>query len=147
MSIPELCAWIQDSWLSRLIATTTWGYPIVGAMHVLTVAIFGGTVIYTHFNALGILFRGRSPARTARDVRQLKLTGGILVLTTGALLFASGAVRYYGSVGFRIKMALLVLMVVNAVWASGSRRPGLHAGLSLTLWAGLIFAARAIAYF
>jgi hypothetical protein len=147
MSIPELCDRIQDAWISQVISTTTWGYPIVGALHVLAMAVCGGTVLYTDLSALGIVFRGPDAGAAARDVRGLKAAGLVMVLGTGALLFASGAVYYYGSVGFRVKMALLALILLNAIADSRSRYARLHAGISLALWAGVVFASRAIAFF
>lgn len=147
MSIPELSAKIQDLWLSQMISGTTWGYPIVGAVHVLAVALFGGAVLYTNLSVLGIVFPGETAAEAARDVRGLKAAGLIVVVATGALLFASGAVRYYVSAGFRVKIALLALIVLNAIVASRGRADKLHAGIALTLWAGVVFAARAIAFF
>jgi hypothetical protein len=70
-----------------------------------------------------------------------------LVLITGALVFASGAVGYYRSSSFRIKMVLLVLIALNAVAGSRQRFGKLHSAIALALWAAVIFASRGIAFF
>jgi len=135
MSIPELCERIQETWLSQTISQSTWGYPIVGALHVLAIAIFGGTMLVTSSQLLV-------------DVRLLKRVGLTVVIVTGAVLFASGAARYYDSASFKIKMALLLLLLLNAGTAYWRQRDAkLHSGISLVLWAAVIFAARGIAFF
>lgn len=136
MSIIEWCQRIQDASLSRTIAETTWGYPIAGALHVLAIALFGGAMLAPHLRVL-----------TFADVRWLRRIGLTLVLITGALVFASGAVGYYGSTSFRIKMALLVLLAVNAIAASRQRCNKVHSAIALALWAAVIFASRGIAFF
>jgi hypothetical protein len=94
-----------------------WYQPALGAMHVLGVAWFGGT-LFTE-----------SP--------RLRRIGLIWMLVTGALLFAANADRVYASTSFRIKLALLLalLFVGKPRW------------LVLALWVAVVFASRGIAYF
>jgi hypothetical protein len=140
MSVLDLLDWLQGT-ISQLIAESTWGYPIVGALHVLAMALCGGAVILTDLRALGWAFPREDASQLDRDVRWVKRTGLAMVVATGLLLFASQPVRYYGSASFRIKLVLLALIVVNA---SISRR---SAWISLALWAAVIVAARGIAFF
>ena len=121
--------WIQESWLSRIISESTWGFPIVGALHVLVLALFGGVVLIDRGN----------------ELRWLRRVGLTLLVTTGALLFASGATRFYGSTFFRVKMVLLALLVLNAILVRDERRK-VHAAVALVLWVAVIFAARGIAF-
>jgi hypothetical protein len=147
MIVPELLERIQDTPLSRAISESTWGYPVVGAIHVLAMALFGGAVLITNLQGLGLAFRGPVFARLTQEVRLLKIFGLSLVIGTGLLLFASGAVRYYDSDSFRIKMALLGAILVNAIAASKRGSTPLHSAIALALWAAVIFAARGIAFF
>ena len=144
MSILELCERIQETWLSQTISQSTWGYPILGALHVLAIALFGGSVLVTDLCALGLAFRRHDLQKLDADVRSWKRVGIVVVLVTGILLFVSLPVQYYNSTSFRIKMVLLALILVNALVA---RRRPLHAGISLVLWTAVIFAARGIAFF
>jgi hypothetical protein len=111
---------LQNLWLSRAIGESTWGYPIVGAVHVLATAFFGGA-----------LLAANAQLRTWRW-----LTGSILILS-GLLLFLSNAGRYSNSISFRLKLLLLLLL------------PFTHRNryLTLFLFAAVIFAARGIAFF
>jgi hypothetical protein len=146
MTILELCERIQDTWVSRSISESTWGYPLIGALHVLAIALFGGSVLASHFRLSEFAVHGRQLSNLAVEVRWIRRLGFTLVAVTGTLVFASGAVRYYQSSCFRIKMVLLVLIALNAIIAS--RQHGkLHSSISLALWAALIFASRGIAFF
>jgi hypothetical protein len=89
----------------------------------------------------------RTPGLAAAEVRWVRRIGLTLAVLTGLLLFASGAVRYSRSTSFGIKMALLVLLALNAIVASRQPARKLHAAIALVLWAAVIFAARGIAFY
>ena len=98
----------------------TWSVPLLGALHVLCLALFAGTVL-----------------TDAPGLRRLRWIGLALTFLTGALLFAANPARTYDSWSFRIKLALLATLA----FVRGPR------WLTLTLWAAVIVAARGIAYF
>ena len=106
----------------------------MGALHVLAMALFGGAVLISNF----------STVQDALQLRKWKWVFFVLVMLTGILLFASNAVRYYGSVCFKAKLILLVLAAVNVLFFSRSRR---RAWVSAALLAAAIFASRGIAFF
>ena len=120
--------YIQGVWISRAISESIWGYPIVGALHVLALALFGGALLLSHLSD---------------ELRGVKAVGLTIVLATGVLLFAAGAVGYSDSVFLRIKIVLLVLILLNSLQRRFVR---LRVWGSLVLWAAVIFASRGIAY-
>jgi hypothetical protein len=133
-TLSNLCQHIQDMALSRAISESTWGYPLIGALHVLAMALFGGTVLISNF----------STVEDALQLRKWKWFSLVLVMLTGMLLFASNAVRYYDSVSFKAKLILLVLAAVHVSFFPRSRR---RAWISAALLAAVIFASRGIAFF
>ena len=136
MSILEIFERIQETGLSRAIAESTWGYPIVGALHVLAIAFVAGwTLLAARRNGV--------PVESSREIRRWKAAGFVLVLLTGLLLFISQPVHYYGRVAFRVKLVLIALAILCAALRQTSRFPW----MTLVLWAAVIFAARGIAYF
>jgi hypothetical protein len=138
MSIPEWCERIQNTWVSRTISESTWGYPIIGALHVLAIALFGMAVLIPH-----IRLHDSDPDT---DVRWIRRIGMSLVLISGVLVFSSGAARYYESTSFRIKMGLLALIALNAAYAR-QHRSKFNSAIAMVLWAAMIFASRGIAFF
>jgi hypothetical protein len=107
--------------LGSYLAQSTWGYPIISAIHVLAMAWFGGTVLV---------------ASLEPDLRKLSRAGLGLALVSGAILFWMHPFQYYGSMSFRVKLVLLLVL-------AGMKRCGTA---SLILWAAIIFASRGIAF-
>jgi len=123
MTLLTLCQSIQSTPFSTAVRESTWGFPVLAALHVLALAWFGGTLV----------LRGE----TAAQLGAWRWTDGALLLGTGALLFCIEPVKCYESVSFRVKMGLLLLAAVTP-----RRR-----ALALLLWAAVVFAARGIAFY
>jgi len=131
MSLLQICQSLQDTAISTAIRESTWGYPIVSAIHVIGLAWFGGLVL--------------ASKKLADDLRTLKQIGLAFLLFTGFIVFASQPARYYGSAAFRVKLLLLVLIGLNGWFLRG--RSKLSAAISLLLWAAILIASRGIAFF
>jgi hypothetical protein len=97
-----------------------WGYPIIAAIHVLGLAWFGAAVL-----------------TRPEEFRHWKRIGIAAMLLSGALLFGMHPAMYSGSIAFRIKILLLVLVL-------GVKLPR---AVAVVLWVAIIFAARGIAFF
>ena len=142
--ILSFCQWLQDTGFSTAIRESTWGFPILGAWHVLSIAWFGGAVVMGDLRRLGV----RLPPEIALHL--WARIGIAALLATGLLLFAVEPLVCYHSLSFRIKLALLAAIAVNALAnnrAVGPVRARVSAGISLALWTGIVFAARGIAFF
>jgi hypothetical protein len=108
--------------LRTFLVESTWGYPIISAIHVLGMAWFAGTVLVAYFTG---------------DLRRWRLAGITLVLASGAVLFWLQPRQYTGSISFQLKMVLIVVLM----WTKPGGR------LSLGLWVAVILASRGIAFF
>jgi len=118
---------LQDTSLRLELSQATWTVPIIGAIHVLAIAWFGGTVLVQ-----------------AAHLRRFRWIGLAILLSTGFLLFWSQPLRLYYNQSFRVKVLLLVLIALVAFLPSRFARLGFWG--SLVLWAGVILASRGIAY-
>jgi hypothetical protein len=123
----ELARWLQDTSLRLDLSQSTWAVPIIGAIHVLAIAWFGGTVLIPD-----------------AQLRRFRRIGLAMLLITGALLFWSQPLRLYYSQFFRVKLLLLVMILM--IYCLPVRLARWIMLLSLMLWAGVIFASRGIAY-
>ena len=125
-----LAQWVHSTALSASLAGSTWAYPVIGGLHVLGIAWFGGAVLLS-------ALRPRDPARPA-----ILWTGATMMLLTGVLLFVTEPLLCAGSQSFRVKMLLLLALAATTKIRSKMATP-----VALTLWAGVLLASRGIAFF
>jgi len=120
--IDAACRWIQTTPSSTFLRESTWGFAILGSLHVLGVAWFGGAVLF-------------SVMRTWRRI------GAAWMLITGALLFWLEPLKCYHSTFFLAKMMLLLFVAATVFLPRSAAR-----AVSLVLWAAVILASQGIAF-
>jgi hypothetical protein len=159
MTISSMLEWIESTDLSIAIREGGLPYPIIGGVHLLAIALFGGMLLATDLRLLGWLMRGRPFSDVWYQFRPWKRLGFVIVVTTGLLLAWAEPVRLYSSPSFWVKMSLLALVGVHALVFRAkvyghpekldeaiSSRAKLAAALSLILWAGIVVSGRLIAF-
>jgi hypothetical protein len=159
MSIHSILAWIESTDLSTTIREGALPYPILGGIHLLGIALFGGMVLVTNLRLLGWAMQHQPVSDIVQQLRPWKRAGFVLVVASGLLLAWAEPEKLYRSPSFWIKMALLLLVWVHAlvfrseVYKNTAKldkaltaRAKLAAALSLFLWAGLIVSGRLIGF-
>jgi len=159
MSIPSLLEWIESTDLSTAIREGALPYPIIGGIHLLGIALFGGMLLMTDLRLLGWAMRRRPVSDIVQQFRAWKWAGFVIVAASGLLLAWAEPLKLYRSPAFWVKMALLALVGVHALVFRGrvygntakldiavTAEAKLAAAISLLLWAGLVVSGRLIAY-
>ncbi|HUD99232.1 MAG TPA: DUF6644 family protein [Bryobacteraceae bacterium] len=159
MSIPSLLQWVEGTDLSTAIREGALPYPILGGVHLLAIALFGGMVLMTDFRLLGWAMRRTAVPDVVRQFQAWKRAGFVVLVASGLLLAWAEPLKLYRSPSFWVKMALLALVGVHAlvfrlrVYGKSARldvaetvEGKLAAAISLVLWGGLIVSGRLIAY-
>jgi hypothetical protein len=159
MSIPSLLEWIESTDLSTAIREGALPYPIIGGIHLLGIALFGGMLLMTDLRLLGWAMPRRTVSDIVQQFRAWKWAGFVIVTASGLLLAWAEPLKLYRSPAFWVKMALLALVGVHALAFRGrvygntakldvavTAEAKLAAAVSLLLWAGLIVSGRLIAY-
>jgi hypothetical protein len=159
MACPAILQWIETTELSIAIREGGLPYPILGLIHLLSIALFGGMLVITDLRLLGWAMQRYTVSDVMNQLQLWKRIGFVTVAVTGFLLAWSEPTRLWGSPSFWIKMALFALVCVHAlvfregvyrhpekVDAGNAPRAKLAAVLSLLLWAGLIASGRFIAF-
>lgn len=159
MTEPAILEWIQTTWLSRAIREGGLPYPVIGGLHLLSIALFGGMLLFTDLRLLGWAMRNRKVSDVMVQLRPWKRLGFWLATITGLLLTWSEPIRLYHSPSFWVKMVFFILVGLHAL----AFRPAVYrdpakldsaitgqaklaAALSMILWAGLIVCGRLIAF-
>lgn len=160
MPLEALATALQASGLSALLRSSIWLYPLVNTGHVVGIALLFGAIVPLDLRLLGC-FRRTPLEHLASTLVPIAITGLVLALFTGSLLFATRPLDYVAEPLFGIKLALLGAAVLNALllrrsprWRWMGATPGappqrawrLHGLLSIVLWLGVITAGRLIGY-
>ena len=153
-----LAQWIQNTEFFTALRASAYVHPIVLALHLSAISLFGGMIVLTDLRLLGWALKSLPSAAVIDALRVPKRIGLVIAATFGVLLFCSKAEQYYYNVYFRTKLALFLLVAVHAlifrkVYNRGAER-GLAepvraraaACLSLLIWSGILIAGRDIGY-
>ena len=151
--------WIESTRLSTEIREGALAYPILGGIHLLSIALFGGLVLATDFRLLGWALCRHAVSELIRSLRPWKWVGMIAIVATGLLLTWAEPIRLYRSPSFWIKLGIFALVGLHAAVfrqrvygyperldVALTREARLAGALSLILWTGLIVAGRFIAF-
>lgn len=115
MFVLTLFTWFEDSWLGEGIRASPWLFPVIESMHLLALAVIGGSVLAVNLSLLGLGLGRRSAAQVWRDTWPCFAGSLATMLTTGFLLFTSEAVKLYYHYAFWVKMSALLTAIVFTV--------------------------------
>jgi|SRR5580698_7028669 hypothetical protein len=151
-----LFKWADNTWLCNAIKGTTWVFPLVETIHILSLVILVGAVLLVDFRLLGIGLSRWTPKELARQLTPFMKYGLIVILVTGFLLFIAEPRKLYDNAAFGPKMILLAASIIfqytifrkmeDIDKPSAPFWGRLGALLSLMLWFGVGVAGRAIGF-
>jgi len=153
--------WLQNLEPFSDLRSSAYVYPVVLALHICAISLFGAMIVATDLRLLGWALRDGSTADVIGRLRSPKRIGFLVAATFGFLLFSSKAEEYYYNPFFRTKIFLFLLVAVHTLVFQKSvygnpteldrtgqppARAKLAACLSLFLWFAILCAGRAIGY-
>ena len=157
MSLLGLFEWCNNVAVAGAIRDSAWLFPAVEAVHLLALAVLGGTILVVDFRLCGFGLRRQSVAEIARDVQPWMVGSLATMIVSGALLFSSEALKCYENGAFWMKMISLLLAILftftvrRRATSAGSQptpaRGRVVAAISVTLWLGVGVGGRAIGFY
>jgi uncharacterized membrane protein len=161
MSLLEFLRSLQASPFSISIRESGLFYPLIEGTHVLSLSLSVGMIFWFDLRLTGLTMRGESISGLYRSLRPWIFTGFSLMVTTGVLLFLTRAADVWQNGFFRVKLALLLLALVNVLtyhlligkssrgWDTANTPPGsarVAGFISLLLWFSVVAVGRIMAY-
>ncbi len=155
----DVLLWIESSPLGNLMRDVLWLFPLAEILHFMGLCLLMGGLLVVDCRLLGLI-RNVPPLVVYRFL-PLMLIGFGINLVTGILFFFADPFRYYPNLAFRLKMLLILLAGINALYFKlriHSRSIELSSGddigmeakivafLSLVFWVGVIVFGRFIPY-
>ncbi|HEX4049538.1 MAG TPA: DUF6644 family protein [Steroidobacteraceae bacterium] len=143
------------------IQITTWFFPIIETLHVLSIAVVFGSIFMVDIRLLGLTERDGTVSQISREILPYTWTAFGCAALTGSLLFLSKAEQYFHNLQFELKFLFMFLAGVNMLifhrgvyrhvldWEQATRPPlgaRVAGGLSIALWIAVIFMGRWIGF-
>jgi hypothetical protein len=152
---------LQDMGFASSIRESSLAYPIILALHLTGMGLFGGMIAMTDLRILGVAMTQRPMADVHNQLRPYKHLGLTLVVLCGLTLAWSKAAIYWPNPFFKMKLACLALVALHALvfrspvykslgemdkFGKATTTAKLAAVISLILWISLVGAGRWIGY-
>jgi hypothetical protein len=156
----DAAAALEGTALASALRQSFWIYPLVNAGHIVGLALRVGAIVPMDLRLAGC-WRDVPVAAMGRILLPVAITGVMLAVSTGALLFSVRAVEYAAMPLFWLKFCLIAAAVANALLLHASRAwtvyeasalPGtmprlqLAGTLSIVLWLAIIVVGRMVGY-
>ncbi len=147
--------WCEATRIGHGIKESLWLFPVIESVHLLGLAVLGGSLLIVDLRMLGFGLRDQAVSSVARDARPWLLGSIAVMLVTGLALFLSESVKCYYSPAFWVKIttipiaALFTLTVrqrVATVAVDATLVTRLVAVVSLALWFSVAAAGRWIGF-
>jgi hypothetical protein len=148
--------WCETSTVALAIRNSEWLFPVIESLHLVALAVMGGTVLVVDLRLLNLGLVGYPLRDVARDAQRWFGWSLAVMLMSGALLFISEATKCYHNPAFWAKMITLSLATtftftvrrkvivrkhVRPLW---KRVAGVA---SLSMWTMVAVAGRAIGFY
>ena len=160
MDVLTFLNWLQHTAWATAIKESALVFPLIEGSHILALSFSVGMVMVLDLRLLRICFRSQPVSLVMDQLMPWTIAGFAVMLLTGLLLFATQAVKAWGNTFFRVKMLLLALSGINALyyqlkyypkmpeWDRTATPMGVRviALLSLIFWIGVIACGRTMAY-
>ena len=155
------CTQIEATPLGVWVRESLWGFPILVAVHIITLVFSAGIVVWLDLRLLGVSMTGVPVSRVYRRLMPLAFVGFAVMVLSGATLFTGFATSAYKNPYFRAKLLALMLAGINAfvyhtnverrisLWdrspvpPAAARMAGI---ISIAAWTIVILAGRMMSY-
>jgi hypothetical protein len=154
MDLYPLFEQLEATAIGTAIRESLWLFPVVEAVHLLALALLGGSILLLDLSILGVALRAPSVAVIEKSTRPWLLLALTVLIVTGIALGLSEALKLLDRGAFWLKMGALVAALLFTFAIKNplvQRRPDagflkLFALVSIGLWLTVAIAGRWIGF-
>jgi hypothetical protein len=154
-----ILAWLRDTPIGEFVRNSTWAFPFLQSLHFIGMSLLVGIVSAIDLRVLGLA--RAVPLAPLHRFLPLAYIGFGLNVVTGIFFFCHDPWVYAFNPSFRLKMLLILIAGLNALWfrlgvfldleawgpgIEASRLAKAISALSLLIWVAIITAGRYIAF-
>ncbi len=116
MSIRSFFEWVDTFESSIWLREAAYSYPLLLTAHVVTMCLFAGLIIMMDLRLVGWGNLRTPISQMQKRLFPWQMVGFVSNAISGFILVYSQPMRYYGKIFFWIKMGLVILAGVNAIY-------------------------------
>jgi hypothetical protein len=161
MSLIEFAQTLNDSELGTALRESIYAFPLIEGLHLIGLAFSVGLLLFIDLRLLGLFLRDTPVEDILHPLRPWLLSGFVVTIVSGVLLFISEASKFIMLSVFFYKLVFIALAGINALYfelkwgntvKSWSEGPDLPKGVkiagiaSLALWSLVIICGRLMPY-
>ena len=155
MTLFELFERLEEAAIGEAIRNSLWLFPVVEAVHLVGLALLGGSVIVVELRMLGLTLRTLPVATVVRNTRPYLILAIVVMFATGIPLALSEMIKLYYNFSWWVKIttlpiAILYTFLIHDRFAvreeSGRWLLGVLGMISLLLWFTVAGAGRWIGF-
>ena len=109
MTLFDLMDRLELTWIGVSIKESLWLFPVIESVHLLGLALLGGTILVVDLRLLGWSVTSKSPRQIVRELNVWYLAALCVMFASGIPLFLSEAIKCYNNDSFWVKMIALIL--------------------------------------
>lgn len=159
MDETAILQWLHDSAVGMFMRDTAWAWPLFETLHFMGLCVMFGSIGVLDLRLLGVA--PQIPLKPAFRFIPVAIGGFMVNAITGIGFFCGDPFRYAINISFQLKMLLVLLAGLNALWFEFAERRKLEAlpddvvvdvqakfiaAASIALWIGVIIFGRLIPY-
>jgi hypothetical protein len=104
--------WCETTAVGHAIRSSLWLFPAIEAVHLLALAIVGGSLLIVDLRFFGWGLRNYPVRQLAREAQPWLLGALLVMIATGTALFLSESIKCYYNSAFWVKMSTLPVAIL-----------------------------------
>ena len=150
--------WIENTRIGHGIRESKWIFAVTEVFHLFGITLFLGTILILGLRLCGFVLHKKTVASVARELMPWSMSGLILTISSGTLLFMSETTKCWRNIAFRYKTLFFFLAILfqftglRTVLRSDEKRFSpvarrITAVVAVCLWFGVAVFGRAVFFF
>ena len=112
MTLLDVFQRLEEMWIGEAIRTSYWLFPFIEAIHLVGLALLGGTVLVVDLRLLGLTLRSRSANQVLLNARPYFVLALLTMFATGIPLALSEMIKLYYNFSWWVKISTLGIAIL-----------------------------------
>lgn len=112
MSLLDIFESLEEMWLGEAIRTSYWLFPFIEAIHLVGLALLGGTILVVDLRLVGVTLRSLPTSKVLHSARPYFLLALATMFATGIPLALSEMIKLYYNFSWWVKVSALGLAIL-----------------------------------